>query len=121
MPRALGADGYLVNVGRGTVVDTAALADALHARVIAGAALDVYAEEPEVPRVLFDAPNLVLSPHVAGLSPRSERAYVEVSSRILAPASISARCRRLCPVAMIDRHSGSSHDGPLIGQSVAAR
>jgi D-3-phosphoglycerate dehydrogenase len=75
--RALGAGGYLVNVGRGTVVDAAALADALHAGVIGGAALDVYADEPSIPRVLLDAPNLVLSPHVAGLSPRSEQAYVD--------------------------------------------
>ncbi|WP_233831682.1 2-hydroxyacid dehydrogenase [Paraburkholderia sp. ZP32-5] len=75
--RALGPDGYLVNVGRGTVVDTAALAEALHARTIAGAALDVYAEEPAVPQRLLDAPNLVLSPHVAGLSPRAEEAYVD--------------------------------------------
>ena len=60
---ALGADGYLVNMARGTVADEAALVDALVNRRIAGAALDVFENEPKVPEVLFGLDNVVLSPH----------------------------------------------------------
>lgn len=73
----LGAQGYLVNVGRGSIVDSLALGSALHNGTIAGAALDVLEEEPALPQTLIDAPNLVMSPHIAGLSPRSEAAYVQ--------------------------------------------
>ncbi|MET0852329.1 MAG: 2-hydroxyacid dehydrogenase [Candidatus Rokuibacteriota bacterium] len=74
---ALGPKGYLVNVGRGTVVDTAALIDALRAKRIAGAGLDVLEGEPAVPPVLpellqFD--NVVVTPHVAGRAPESRAA-----------------------------------------------
>ena len=74
---ALGPCGYLVNVGRGTVVDTAALIDALRAKRIAGAGLDVLEGEPAVPAVLpallaFD--NVIVTPHVAGRAPESRAA-----------------------------------------------
>src|SRR5262249_59314762 len=49
---ALGPKGYLVNVGRGSVVDTAALVDALGSKRIAGAGLDVLEGEPAVPPIL---------------------------------------------------------------------
>lgn len=65
----LGPDGYLVNVARGSVVDTAALMAALTDGKIAGAALDVVDGEPDIPPALYDVPNLVLVPHVGGLSP----------------------------------------------------
>lgn len=68
---ALGPKGFLVNVGRGSVVDTDALAAALHEDRIAGAALDVIAGEPEVAPALLDAPNLILTPHIASRSPES--------------------------------------------------
>jgi len=71
---ALGPGGFLVNVARGSVVDTDALVAALHQGAIAGAALDVYEGEPELSQALRDAPRLVLSPHVAGRSPESMRA-----------------------------------------------
>jgi lactate dehydrogenase-like 2-hydroxyacid dehydrogenase len=74
---SLGPEGYLVNVGRGSVVDSGALGHALTERVIAGAAIDVFEEEPVLPPALRDAPNLVITPHTAGLSPRSERAYAQ--------------------------------------------
>jgi len=63
--------GWLVNVGRGSVVDSDALVDAMKAGVLAGAALDVFEEEPlpaESP--LWDLPGVIISPHLAGLSPR---------------------------------------------------
>ena len=73
---ALGPDGYLVNVARGSVVDTAALADALRAGTLGGAALDVYEGEPKPPAALFEFDNVVLTPHVAGTSPQSVAATV---------------------------------------------
>lgn len=73
---ALGPRGYLVNVARGSVVDTGALVAALHAGAIAGAALDVYEGEPRLPDALKTAPRLVLTPHVAGRSPEATRATI---------------------------------------------
>ncbi|MDQ1899875.1 D-glycerate dehydrogenase [Paracoccus sp. WLY502] len=61
---ALGPQGYLVNIARGDVVDEAALIEALHGGVIAGAGLDVYEREPLVPQDLLDAPNATLLPHL---------------------------------------------------------
>lgn len=61
---ALGPDGFLVNVARGSVVDQAALVEALVARRIAGAALDVYEDEPHVPAELLGLDTVVLLPHV---------------------------------------------------------
>ena len=63
--QALGPQGVLVNVGRGSIVDEAALQQALQKRTIAAAALDVFAHEPQVPEALIDLPNTVLTPHMA--------------------------------------------------------
>jgi lactate dehydrogenase-like 2-hydroxyacid dehydrogenase len=60
---ALGPQGYLVNMGRGTLVDEPALVELLQSGGIAGAALDVFDQEPHVPEVLFGLDNVVLSPH----------------------------------------------------------
>jgi lactate dehydrogenase-like 2-hydroxyacid dehydrogenase len=73
----LGANGYLVNIGRGSTVDTAALALALREGRLAGAGLDVYESEPLPPADLIDLPNVVLTPHVAGWSPESVQASVQ--------------------------------------------
>jgi lactate dehydrogenase-like 2-hydroxyacid dehydrogenase len=74
---ALGPKGYLVNVGRGTVVDTAALIAALQSNRIAGAGLDVVEGEPSLPPRLpellqFD--NVVVTPHCAGRAPEARAA-----------------------------------------------
>jgi lactate dehydrogenase-like 2-hydroxyacid dehydrogenase len=62
---ALGPTGYLINISRGTVVDEQALVDALQNGRIAGAGLDVFEDEPNVPEALFALDNVVLLPHLA--------------------------------------------------------
>lgn len=75
--RALGPQGHLVNIARGSVVDTQALAAALRSGELGFAALDVYESEPLAPRDLLDLPNALLTPHVAGWSPESVQATVD--------------------------------------------
>lgn len=70
---ALGGKGYLVNIARASVVDTAALVAALEQGKLAGAALDVFDDEPAVPHALKALANTVLTPHVAGQSPEAAR------------------------------------------------
>jgi hydroxypyruvate reductase len=65
---ALGPDGYLVNVARGSVVDEAALITALQERKIAGAALDVFASEPNLDPRFLVLDNVVLQPHSASIT-----------------------------------------------------
>ena len=74
---ALGPKGYLVNIARGSVVDTAALAAALREGRLAGAGLDVYESEPQPPKELVDLDNVLLTPHVAGWSPEAVQASVD--------------------------------------------
>jgi len=75
---------FLVNASRGGVVDEAALAGALREGRLAGAALDVYEEEPPPPdSPLREAPNLVLSAHLGGATPEARRAVaVEVATAV---------------------------------------
>ena len=61
---ALGPEGILINVARGSVVDEPALVEALRERKIFAAGLDVFANEPEVPKELLAMENVVLLPHV---------------------------------------------------------
>ena len=60
---AIGPDGTLINVARGSVVDEQALIAALEAGRLGGAALDVFAEEPQVPPALLAHPNVIVQPH----------------------------------------------------------
>ncbi|MDP6342257.1 MAG: 2-hydroxyacid dehydrogenase [Alphaproteobacteria bacterium] len=76
---ALGEHGYLVNIARGSVVDEAALVDALTAGVIAGAGLDVFAAEPEVPEALFGLENVVLQPHQASATVETRTAMGDLT------------------------------------------
>lgn len=59
----LGKKGVIVNIGRGAVIDEKVMVEHLVARAIAGAALDVFENEPRVPTELFGLDNVVLSPH----------------------------------------------------------
>jgi lactate dehydrogenase-like 2-hydroxyacid dehydrogenase len=60
---ALGPNGYIVNVARGTLIDEAAMIELLASKQLGGAALDVFEKEPLVPQALFGLDNVVLSPH----------------------------------------------------------
>lgn len=68
MIAAIGADGLLVNIARGQLVDEDALIAALKAGTLGQAALDVFVEEPTDPARWRDVPNVLLSPHVAGMT-----------------------------------------------------
>lgn len=76
---ALGPRGTLVNIARGSVVDTAALAAALRTGRIASAGIDVYESEPAPPAELLDLPNVVITPHIAGRSPEAMQASVTLA------------------------------------------
>jgi lactate dehydrogenase-like 2-hydroxyacid dehydrogenase len=75
---ALGPEGFLVNIARGTLVDEAALVDALQRRTIAGAGLDVFVDEPRVPQALLALDNVVLTPHIASGTHETRRAMAEL-------------------------------------------
>lgn len=85
----------IVNTSRGGLIDEIALANALRAGRLRGAALDVFADEPEVPRTFAELSNVVLTPHIGGLSERSiasmtERATSHVLDALLGVPDASA-------------------------------
>jgi len=76
---------YLINTSRGPVVDEAALAWALKERLIAGAALDVYEEEPKVHPDLLGLENVMLIPHLASATTETRTAMADLAaSNVLA-------------------------------------
>jgi len=81
--QALGENGFVVNIARASVVATDDLLAALQQRTIAGAALDVFDDEPQVPDALKTLANVVLTPHVAGLSPEATEATVRLVGKNL--------------------------------------
>ena len=77
--QALGSQGYLINVARGSVVDQDALVHALNSGTIAGAGLDVFANEPNVPEALWSMKNVVLTPHMASATVQTRQAMANLA------------------------------------------
>ena len=78
---ALGPDGVLINVARGSLVDEKALIEALRNKTILAAGLDVFENEPSVPPELIALDNAVLLPHVGSASVRTRRAMAQCVDR----------------------------------------
>jgi len=80
---ALGPQGFLINIARGSVVDQDALVELLIGGGLAGAGLDVYAHEPDVPAQLRELDNVVLLPHMGSATARSRTAMARLAVRNL--------------------------------------
>ncbi|MBE1552205.1 hypothetical protein GGC64_006292 [Mycobacterium sp. OAS707] len=78
---ALGPQGFLINIARGSVVDQSALIDLLQSGRLAGAGLDVFADEPNVPQALTAMDNVVLLPHIGSGTKRAREAMSELVLR----------------------------------------
>jgi glyoxylate reductase len=78
--RSMKVGAILVNTARGTLVDSAALAEALRDGVIGAAGLDVYEREPDIPAELLEAPRCVLLPHIGSATTRARRAMAELAA-----------------------------------------
>jgi len=76
---ALGPEGTLINIARGSVIDEAALVAALASGRLGRAGLDVYASEPNVPEALFAMDNVVLSPHTGSATHDTRRAMGDLT------------------------------------------
>ncbi|EEF51059.1 glyoxylate/hydroxypyruvate reductase HPR3 [Ricinus communis] len=76
--KTLGREGVIINVGRGSLIDEKELVQFLVQGKIGGAGLDVFENEPYVPKELFSLDNVVLSPHVAVFTPESIEAILEL-------------------------------------------
>ena len=94
---ALGPDGFLVNISRGSVIDEAALVDALVNKKIAGAGLDVFENEPQVPEALMTLDNVVLLPHISSGTHETRQAMAVLTMANL--RSFFAEGRLLTPVS----------------------
>jgi hypothetical protein len=80
---ALGPDGYLINIARGSVVDEQALVELLAQGRLAGAGLDVVAHEPDVPQQLREMDNVVVLPHVGTATAQARAAMTALTLRNL--------------------------------------
>ena len=79
----LGPEGYLINIARGSVVDQDALVELVAGGGLAGAGLDVFVDEPNVPAELFNLDNVVLFPHIGSATARTRRAMALLAIRNL--------------------------------------
>ena len=77
--KALGPNGYLINISRGSLVDEPALVEALKSHTIRGAAIDVFANEPNVPAELLTMENVVLTPHMASGTVQTRQAMADLT------------------------------------------
>jgi lactate dehydrogenase-like 2-hydroxyacid dehydrogenase len=77
--KALGPQGFLINIARGSLVDEPALVEALKNHTIRGAAIDVYANEPNVPAELLTMDNVVLTPHMASGTVQTRHAMADLT------------------------------------------
>lgn len=77
--QALGTKGYLINIARGSVVDQPVLVQALKDKTIAGAALDVFWDEPTIDPELRRLPNVVLTPHIASATVETRQAMAALT------------------------------------------
>lgn len=75
---ALGKEGVIVNIARGDVINEKELVQCLVQGEIGGAGLDVFENEPSVPKELFDLDNVVLSPHLAVFTSESSKALCDI-------------------------------------------
>ena len=75
--QALGPRGFFINIARGSVADQSALIEALQQGTIAGAALDVFDNEPRIDPAFFTLPNVVLTPHMASGTFETRRAMAD--------------------------------------------
>lgn len=76
--KALGRDGVVVNIARGKIIDEQALIDALQSGLIAGAGLDVFENEPDVPSSLCRLDNVVLQPHQGSATHETRAAMAQL-------------------------------------------
>jgi lactate dehydrogenase-like 2-hydroxyacid dehydrogenase len=76
---ALGPQGILINVSRGSVVDETALIAALQERRLGSAALDVFEHEPTIPDALKTMENVVLAPHIGSASVETRQAMGDLT------------------------------------------
>ena len=77
--QALGTKGYFINIARGSVVDQPVLVQALKDKTIAGAALDVFWDEPIIDPELRRLPNVVLTPHIASATAETRQAMAALT------------------------------------------
>lgn len=76
---AIGRNGYLINVGRGSTVDETALIAALEVGDLGGAGLDVFEHEPHIPDALRTMPNVVMTPHIGSATVETRRAMGDLA------------------------------------------
>ncbi len=98
---ALGEDGFIINIARGSVIDEPALVRALQEKRIAGAALDVFVREPHVPEALFTLDNVVLLPHIASATHETRRAMADLVLDNLRSFYATGRVKASVPWAVV--------------------